>query len=424
MKQQKVSAFKNPFYLQGLLSLLMFFMAWGIWWSFFQIWLTTKLGFSGTQVGTIYTFDSAITLVLMFIYGSIQDHLGLKRNLLLVITVLEMLLGPFFTWVYAPLLHTNFLVGALLGSFYLSFTFLAASPTFEALAERMGRRFGYEYGKARAWGSFGYAIAALCAGYLFTVSPYIVFWMSSGFSVITFTILITGSRTKQATIDRFENQTEEAKEAQKPSFKEIIQVFRLPELWKLTIFIIFSGSFYTVFDQQMFPEFFTRFFATQATGDTAYGILNSIEVFLEAIMMALVPAMMKKIGVRRTLLIGVTVMFIRIGLCGLVTNPLGISIVKLLHAPETAIFALAMFRYLTLHFDTRLSATMYMVVGQIAGQVGQIIFSTPLGTLHDKIGYQSTFLVISAIVICAAIYAFVILKKDDQDVTGQPLETD
>lgn len=422
--KQKVSAFKNPFYLQGSLSLLMFFMAWGIWWSFFQIWLTTRLGFSGTQVGTIYIFNSAITLVLMFVYGSIQDHLGLKRNLLLVITVLEMLLGPFFTWIYAPLLHTNFLVGALLGSLYLSFAFLAASPTFEALAERMGRRFGYEYGKARAWGSFGYAIAALCAGYLFTISPYIVFWLSSGFSVITFIILITGSRTKQSTIDKFENQAEEAKEAQKPSFKEILQVFKLPELWKLTIFIIFSGSFYTVFDQQMFPEFFTRFFATQASGDTAYGILNSIEVFLEAIMMALVPAMMKKIGVRRTLLIGVTVMFVRIGLCGIVTNPLGISIVKLLHAPETAIFALAMFRYLTLHFDTRLSATMYMVVGQIAGQVGQIIFSTPLGTLHDKIGYQSTFLIISAIVICAAIYAFVILKKDDQDVNGQPLEID
>lgn len=91
------SVFKNPFYIQASLSLLFFFTAWGIWWSFFQIWLTTRLGFSGAQVGTIYTFDSAITLVLMFIYGSIQDKLGLKRKLLIVITILEMLLGPFFT---------------------------------------------------------------------------------------------------------------------------------------------------------------------------------------------------------------------------------------------------------------------------------------------------------------------------------------
>ena len=60
-------------------------------------------------------------------------------------------------------------------------------------------------------------------------------------------------------------------------------------------------------------------------------------------------------------------------------------------------------------------------VNEIAAQVGQIIFSTPLGALHDSIGYQSTFLVISGIVCVASLYAFVILKKDDQQVDGQPL---
>ena len=79
--------------------MLMFFMGWGIWWSFFQIWLTNKLGFSGAQVGTIYSFDSAITLILMLIYGMIQDKLGIKRKLLIFCAVLEMCLGPFFTWI-------------------------------------------------------------------------------------------------------------------------------------------------------------------------------------------------------------------------------------------------------------------------------------------------------------------------------------
>lgn len=136
----------------------------------------------------------------MFIYGSIQDKLGLKRKLLIVITVLEMLLGPFFTWIYAPMLKSNFLLGALVGSFYLSLAFLAASPTFEALAERMSRRYGFEYGQARSWGSFGYAIAALGAGYLFTISPYIVFWLSSVVSFLTFLLLIFGRTKNPATI--------------------------------------------------------------------------------------------------------------------------------------------------------------------------------------------------------------------------------
>lgn len=147
-----------------------------------------------------------------------------------------------------------------------------------------------------------------------------------------------------------------------------------------------------------------------------------MEVFLESIMMGLVPIMMRKTGVCKSLLIGLVIMVLRIGSCGLVTNPLGVSIIKLLHAPETAIFILAMFRYFTLHFDTRISTTLYMVGFQIAAQVGQIIFSTPFGALHDKIGYQKTFLVVSGIVTLSAIYAFFILKKDDKDVNGQPLE--
>ena len=104
------------------------------------------------------------------------------------------------------------------------------------------------------------------------------------------------------------------------------------------------------------------------------------------------------------------------------TNPLGVAIIKLLHAPETALFILAVFRYFTLHFDTRISTTLYMVGFQIAAQVGQIIFSTPLGALHDSIGYQSTFLTISGIVMVATVYAFFILKKDDKDVNGQALD--
>lgn len=144
MKTGKGSAFKNTFYLESSLSLLLFFSAWGIWWSFFQIWLTNDLGFSGAKVGLIYNFDSAITLVLMFVYGSLQDKLGIKRRLLIGVTILEMLLGPFFTWIYAPLLHSNFVLGAFLGSLYLSFAYLAASPTFEALAERMSRRYSFE----------------------------------------------------------------------------------------------------------------------------------------------------------------------------------------------------------------------------------------------------------------------------------------
>ena len=393
----KLKAFANPFYRASSAEILLFFAGWGIWWSFFQIWLTSTQGFSGSQIGTIYSFGSAVALVLMFVYGSIQDKLGLKKYLMYFQVGCQVLLAPFFTWVYVPMLEANFYVGAMVGAVYLSVAYLAACPVFEAVTERLSRRYSFEYGQARAWGSFGYAISALRAGFLFTINPYLVFWTGSAVSLVLLLILLFVHPEKNDAVrSKYESKTESDKDNKSPSFAEIIGVFKILDVWKIIIFIIISWTFYTVFDQQMFPHFFTQFFATPEEGQQAYGVLNSVQVFLEFLMMGVVPVVMKKIGVRKVIL---------------------------LHAPETALFILGIFRYFTLHFDTRMSATIYMVGFQIAAQVGQIIFSTPLGALHDDIGYQSTFLVISGIVMVASIYAFAILKKDDQDVGGQPLES-
>ena len=418
-----LQAFGNPFYRMGSLQMLLFFAGWGIWWSFFQIWLTTKQGFSGAQVGTIFSFGSAAALMLMFVYGSIQDKLGMKRNLLIALIACQVFLAPFFTWVYVPMLEANFYVGAVVGAIYLAVSYLAACPVFEAVTERMSRRFHFEFGQARAWGSFGYAISALAAGFLFTISPYLVFWTGSAVSAVLLALLLFMKPEKdEANLARYEDKEESQKDSKTPSMKDILGVFKIGDVWKIIGFVIMSWTFYTVFDQQMFPEFFTRFFDTPEQGQQAYGVLNSIEVFLEFLMMGLVPVFMKKIGVRKAILLSCAIMVVRIGGCGLASSPLGVGIIKLLHAPETALFILAIFRYFTLHFDTRISATLYMVGFQIAAQVGQIIFSAPLGALHDQIGYQQTFLVISGIVCVASLYAFFILRKDEECVEGQPLE--
>ena len=182
--------------------------------------------------------------------------------------------------------------------------FLAAWPGGEAVTERLRRRCRFEYGQARAWGSLGYAISALTAGFLFTINPYLVFWTGSAVSAVLLAILVfLKPENREDAVQQYENREERNKDAKSPSLKEIVSVFGILDLWKIIIFVILTWTFYTVFDQQMFPEFFTRFFATPEEGQQAYGILNSVQVFLEFIMMGLVPILMRKIGVRRALLL-------------------------------------------------------------------------------------------------------------------------
>ncbi|ADC88581.1 MULTISPECIES: MFS transporter [Staphylococcus] len=415
-----IATFKNKSYLQSSLMFMLFFASWSIWWSFFQIWLTSDsngLGLTGGKVGTIYSANSFVTLILMFIYGIIQDKLVIKRSLLIFCSLFSTFVGPFFIWLYAPLIQNVFWLGVALGAIFLSCGFLAAVGAYEAVGERFSRFFNFNYGQARAWGSFGYAVMALVAGFTFVINPHLNFWLGSLLGLILLlTIIFWKSDEEINAKERIEDNEDEAV----PSMHRILSLLKVKDLWIIIIFITFSWSFYTIFDQQMFPDFYTKLFSSTSVGQQMYGTLNSVQVFLEAIMMGIVPIIMSKIGVRKTLLLGATVMFLRIGLCGIAQGPISVSFIKMFHALEVPLFILPIFRYITLHFDTKLSATIYMVGYNVSAQVGQVILSGPLGTLRDHIGYQPTFFVISSIVLLAGVFAFVTLRKDDEYVFGDP----
>lgn len=421
--QRKLRELKNPSYLQSSTTMLLFFASWGIWWSFFQLWLTSEhngLGLSGSAVGTIFSINSIASLVLMFLYGTIQDKLFIKRHLLIFNAILATLTAPFFIFIYSPLLQSHFIVGAWVGAIFLSAAYLSAVGVLEATTERFSRVFGFAYGQARAWGSFGYAISALLAGFLFVKDPRLNFIGGSliGICLLLDLLFWRPKEERAALIAIDELKSDDAT----PKLKDMVGLLKIKVLWQIIFFVMFSWTFYNVFDQQMFPEFYTSLFSSNAVGQQTYGTLNSIQVFVEALMLGLVPLLMKKIGVRKTLLLGTAIMCLRIGLCGFITDPIVISGVKMLHSLEVPLFVLSIFRYFTLHFDTKLSATLYMIGFQIAAQVGQVILSTPLGILRDNMGYSMTFKIIALIVLLTGIYGFFIIKKDNEFVNGQPLE--
>ncbi len=421
--QRKLRELKNPSYLQSSTTMLLFFASWGIWWSFFQLWLTSEhngLGLSGSAVGTIFSINSIASLVLMFLYGTIQDKLFIKRHLLIFNAILATLTAPFFIFIYSPLLQSHFIVGAWLGAIFLSAAYLSAVGVLEATTERFSRVFGFAYGQARAWGSFGYAISALLAGFLFVKDPRLNFIGGSLIGIcLLLDLLFWRPKEERAALKAIDElKSDDAT----PKLKDMVGLLKIKVLWQIIFFVMFSWTFYNVFDQQMFPEFYTSLFSSNTVGQQTYGTLNSIQVFVEALMLGLVPLLMKKIGVRKTLLLGTAIMCLRIGLCGFITDPIVISGVKMLHSLEVPLFVLSIFRYFTLHFDTKLSATLYMIGFQIAAQVGQVILSTPLGILRDNMGYSMTFKIIALIVLLTGIYGFFIIKKDNEFVNGQPLE--
>lgn len=405
---------RNGAYLQSSTTLFVFFAGWGIWWSFFAVWLGESLKLDGAQIGTVYSVNSLTTIAVMIGYGMLQDRLGLKRTLVILSSAVMACLAPFVLFVYQPLLQHAFGLGVLAGAIYLPFGYTAAVGLLEAFSERVSRTYGFEYGQARGWGSLGYAIAALFTGFMFTISPSINFVIGS---LLGITCLLVQVFWKTDKVSLAPGHTSHP---HTPSLREMGAVLKLPSLWAVIGFVIFSWTFYNLYDNQMFPNFYAGLFANPDIGVHTYGILNSVQVFGEAGCMMLVPLIMRRIGVRNTLLLGVSVMAVRILGSAIFTDPVIVSCFKMLHAIEVPLFILGIFRYLTLHFPTALSATLYLVGFEVAAQLGNTLFAIPFGFIRDAIGFQHTFLVIVGVVVCAGIWAFFGLKKDKQDVQGDP----
>ena len=274
------SAWKNPSYLQSSFGIFMFFCSWGIWWSFFQRWLISGVGLTNAEVGTIYSINSLATLVIMFVYGVIQDQLGIKRKLVIVVSVIAACVGPFVQFVYAPMIlagGTTRWIGALIGSIVLSAGFMSGCSLFEAATERYSRKFGFEYGQSRAWGSFGYAIVALCAGFLFNINPLINFWVGSAFGLGMLLVYAFWVPAEQK--EELKKETDPNAAPTNPSLKEMVAVLKMPTLWVLIVFMLLTNTFYTVFDQQMFPTYYANLFPTEEIGNATYGTLNGFQVF-------------------------------------------------------------------------------------------------------------------------------------------------
>lgn len=401
---------KGKNYLFSSSSLFVFFASWAIWWSFYAIWLEKAINLNGEQTGDIYAINSTASLIFMLLYGVIQDKLRIKKTLLIIQSIILLSIAPFVIYFYEPMLKNpdTFYFGAVVGGIVLSAGFISGCPLLESFNERVSRIFNFQYGTARAWGSFGYAVSALVAGICFAINPHINFWIASAIGLIYFIIIMIYSPNANKESEARLNE----QEFSIPDLKDIVSVLKLSRFWAFAFFIVGTMSFYTIYDQQMFPKFYKTFFVSEQLGEEVWGYLNSFQVFLEAACFLVVPFIINKMSAKKALLLGAIVMFIRIVLSASFDDVYMISIIKLLHAIETPLFILSMFKYINHNFDSRLSATLYLVGFQIASQVGVILLSKVSGIMLDELQYHYTFYVMAGIVLVVTLISAFTLSNN------------
>jgi OHS family lactose permease-like MFS transporter len=349
-------------------------------------WLKSTLALNGEQTGIVFSANFIAALCAQPLYGFISDKVGLRRHVLLFLALMVAAAGFFFIYVYEPLLKSDLVLGAAAGGAYLGLTFIAGAFALESFTDRVGRRYGFEYSRVRMWGSLGFAFAAFFSGSLFNLNPHINFLIASGAAVILLGALA---------FLRLDVTADERRAASSLKIKDALAVLAMPRFWGFMVLILGVTDLYLVYDQQ-FPVYFASQFATPAVGREMFGRLNSAQIFVEAAMLFVAPFIVNAVGIKRSLLLASGIMIVRITGSGLVTGPLPISAMKMLHSIELPILTVALFRYIAAHFPGSLASTLYLVGVSFGHSLGLTLLSQWVGKSYDLLGFPGTYLMIAA----------------------------
>lgn len=385
---------------------IVYYAAGSLVFSFYAIWLSKQIGLSAEQTGQIYSSNYFIALCIMFIYGIGQDKLVLRKHLVWFQSIIITGAAPFLIYIYEPLLTHQFYLGVILGSFYLGFGWVAGMGLIDSYCEKISQAFDFEFGQARTWGCIAYATGTLIAGILMSINPHLSFYGASIVGVFFMILNLTFKPEKNATLST-------AIKKQEPlTWQDVLTVFKLKDFWIFVLYVLGTYSLYNIYDQQLFPVYFTKLFENDSEGYLIYGRLNSVQVFLEAAVMFVVPFVVNRIGAKNALIFAALVSSIRILLTSYATSIEFIAVIKLMHCLEISTVLVAVFKYIAINFDRRLSATVFLIGYQVAGSVGVICFSSWVGKIYDKTGPTATFLNLGLVVIGFMIFAMIFLKAE------------
>ncbi|MEJ5173813.1 MFS transporter, partial [Erwinia sp. MYb416] len=118
-------------------------------------------------------------------------------------TALLILSGPAFL-LFGYLLKLNIVLGSIFGGVFVGMTFNGGIGVLESYTERVARQSTFEFGKARMWGSLGWAVATFFAGLLFNINPKLNFLVASCSGLVFFCLLARLNVSTPASLEKLE----------------------------------------------------------------------------------------------------------------------------------------------------------------------------------------------------------------------------
>ncbi|WP_278236351.1 oligosaccharide MFS transporter [Isoptericola sp. AK164] len=408
-----VASLKKPAFwnIGGLF--FFYFAIWQLTMTFLSPWLEEHAGMTSGNIGLIYSVMAGVSFCLQPFYGYIQDRLGFRKHLFAWVVLCAAFIGPFFTFVFLPIVTFNQVLAAVVAGVYLSLVLQGGVGVIEAFNERTARANRFEYGHVRLFGSLAGATASLVGGFIWAADPDNVWWAGT-FSAIVLGVLLFVVRTPrpgEAGYAAIAADQEPSSGMPQVDSGTVKQLLRNRSFVGFMVLMFGTAALYDVFDQQ-FAIYFNQHVTGIADPQVLFSRVVFVQILLEAAVMVVMPFVINKIGARWGLILFAAVLVVRVVGSAFIVSTEMLIVWRLLAAIEMPLMLVSVWKYITRMFDVSISATAYMVGFNMAKAAGVFIFSWVFGLSYDAIGFSASYIVMGVVVVTVTVIAMVLMRDD------------
>lgn len=267
-----------------------------------------SLHFSAWEIGILMSLTQVMRIFAPNIWGWVADHSG-KRSYIVRLAALVSVIS------YAGVFIGQKFLVLLVALGIMSFFWSASLPLVEATTLSLLGSNSAGYSRIRLWGSVGFVVASVLIGHLlerFGVAqlPAMVMLMMLGIAIYAWWI------------------PESAPPAHRVDSGSLLDILRQP-----AVIALFVACFFMALTHGPYYTFYSIHLANHGYSESAIGYLWSVGVIAEIVAFALMPRIIRGLGLRRLFLLGLLLALLRfLMIAWLAQSTMLMFLAQLLHA--------------------------------------------------------------------------------------------
>lgn len=369
---------------------VLFYSGQAVYSTYFNLYFSS-VGLTESQIGMIVSVSTACLLAAQPLWGMASDRAFSKNRVLLFLYAAAALasLCFYFGRSYWFLL----VMGAVFAVCFSPLVPLQDNFVLEQL-----ERSRWEYGQVRMGGTIGYCLTVLCIGFFLRDGYRPIFWMVAG--------CMAGCLFLCAGLPKVRGY---GAPGEKKPWRELLCNHTLIGLILFNLVFSVGVNFY--------HNFYPIYYVSDAVGggSAQVGMMMFLGAASEIPMLLLIHRMIRRMGIRGTLILAGCVTMLRWLLLAVLHGPIPILLVSLLHGIGYTSFSCCLVTYIGKTVPPALRATGQSLNALLGNAVSKVLFGFLGGLASQRLGADRIMLY-SAAMMAAGTLAFAVWSRNRADV--------